>query len=59
MLFAPLFLIIPGAATGSALVVEGISMMETLRTILRKDKSYLPKWPAWIMGVLMIMYFIF
>lgn len=102
MLFAPLFLIIPGAATGSALVVVGISMMETLRdidfdateflpvavmllvtafmfdyvagialgmftyliisvlrAILRKDKSYLPKWPAWIMGVLMVMYFIF
>ena len=102
MLFAPLFLIIPGAATGSALVVVGISMLETLRGIdfepveflpvavmllvtaymfdyvggialgmftylvisvlralLRKDASYLPKWPAWVLGVLMVLYFVF
>lgn len=102
MLFAPLFLIIPGAATGSALVVVGISMLETLRgidfepveflpvavmllvtaymfdyvggialgmftylvisvlrAILRKDASYLPKWPAWVLGVLMVLYFVF
>ncbi|MFQ7003730.1 MAG: hypothetical protein ACLRRT_08690 [Ruthenibacterium lactatiformans] len=32
MLFSPLFLMIPGAATGSALIVVGISM-ETLRDV--------------------------
>ena len=42
MLFAPLFLIIPGAATGSALVVVGISMLETLRGIDFEPVEFLP-----------------
>lgn len=102
MLFSPLFLMIPNAATGSALIVVGISMLETLkgvdfesldflpvavmllvtafmfdyvagialgmfvylvasvlRAIINKDKKSVPAWPAWVMGVLMVLYFVF
>lgn len=102
MLFSPLFLMIPGAATGSALIVVGISMLETLRdvdfngaeflpvavmllvtaykgdyvagialgmftylvvsvirAILEKDAKRIPQWPAWVLGVLMVLYFVF
>ena len=102
MLFSPLFLMIPGAATGSALIVVGISMLETLRDVdfsgseflpvavmllvtaykgdyvagialgmftylvvsviralVNRDAKYVPQWPAWVLGVLMVLYFIF
>lgn len=102
MLFSPLFLMIPGAATGSALVVVGISMLETLRdvdfngseflpvavmllvtaflgdyvagialgmfiylvvsvirAIVDKSAKHIPAWPAWVLGVLMVLYFVF
>ena len=102
MLFSPLFLMIPGAATGSALFVVGISMLETLRDVdfsgseflpvavmllvtaykgdyvagialgmftylvvsviralVNRDAKYVPQWPAWVLGVLMVLYFIF
>ena len=101
MLFSPLFLMIPNAATGSALVIVGISMLETmagvdfepaeflpvavmifvtifmndyvagialgmfvflilsvLRYFISKEGS-LPEWPAWALGALMILYFVF
>lgn len=101
MFFAPVFLMIPGAATGAALVVVGISMIETLkevdfepveflpvavmllvtayasdyvggialgmfvylvisviRSILKHDTSFIPRWPAWVLGVMMALYFI-
>ncbi len=101
MFFAPVFLMIPGAATGAALVVVGISMIETLkdvdftpveflpvavmllvtayasdyvggialgmftyivisviRSILKRDVSLIPRWPAWALGVMMALYFI-
>lgn len=102
MFIAPLFLMIPSAATGSALVIVGISMIETLanvdfepadfapvgammmvtafmfdyvggivigmyvyiliqliRAIFNRDKSYIPSIPVWIMAALMALYFIF
>ncbi len=102
MLFSPLFLMIPGAATGSALIVVGISMLETLRDVdfngaeflpvavmllvtaykgdyvagialgmftylvvsviraaVNRDAKQIPQWPAWLLGVLMVLYFIF
>ncbi|MFQ9679219.1 MAG: hypothetical protein ACLRZH_03140 [Ruthenibacterium lactatiformans] len=101
-MFQPLFLMIPGAATGSALIVVGISMLETLRDVdfsgseflpvavmllvtaykgdyvagialgmftylvvsviralVNRDAKYVPQWPAWVLGVLMVLYFIF
>ena len=42
MLFSPLFLMIPGAATGSALIVVGISMLETLRDVGFRALNFLP-----------------
>lgn len=42
MLFSPLFLMIPGAATGSALIVVGISMLETLRDVDFSGSEFLP-----------------
>ncbi len=102
MFISPLFLMIPGAATGSALIVVGISMLETLkgvdfdgadflpvatmllvtifmfdyvagialgmflyliisviRALIDKDAKHIPSWPAWILGVLMVLYFVF
>lgn len=102
MLFSPLFLMIPNAATGSALIVVGISMLETLkgvdfesieflpvavmllttafmfdyvggialgmffylivsviRAIVTRDAKAIPVWPAWLLGVLMVLYFVF
>lgn len=102
MLFSPLFLMIPNAATGSALIVVGISMLETLkevnfesveflpvavmllatafmfdyvggialgmffylivsviRAIVTKSWKEVPAWPAWLLGVMMVLYFIF
>lgn len=99
---SPLFLMIPGAATGAALLVVGISMIETiseldtdpvsflpvvcmwlvtiymsdyvggivigmgvhivisvLRAIFERDKKLIPSVPEWILGALMILYFIF
>ena len=101
MFIAPVFLMIPGAATGAALVVVGISMLETLkdvdfspveflpiavmllttayasdyvggialgmfvylvvsvvRSILRRDATFIPRWPAWVLGIMMALYFV-
>ena len=42
MLFAPLFLMVPTAATAPALVVIGISMMQTLKDVDFKNVEWFP-----------------
>lgn len=42
MLFAPLFLMIPTAATSPALIVIGISMMQTLKNVDFSDSEWYP-----------------
>lgn len=42
MLFAPLFLMIPTAATAPALIVIGISMMQTLKNVDFSDTEWYP-----------------
>jgi AGZA family xanthine/uracil permease-like MFS transporter len=42
MLFAPLFLMIPTAATSPALIVIGISMMQTLKNVDFSDHEWYP-----------------
>ena len=102
MFFAPLFTIIPAAATGAAEIIIGISLLETmvnldfepfelapvlvmvlvtafmgdfvagialglyvylmintLRAICERRRDSLPGLPIWILGALMVLYFIF
>lgn len=42
MLFAPLFLMVPTAATAPALIIIGISMMQTLRDVDFKNVEWFP-----------------
>ena len=48
MLFAPLFLMVPTAATAPALIIIGISMMQTLKDVDFKSVEWFP------VGVMMI-----
>lgn len=42
MLFAPLFLMVPNAATAPALIIIGISMMQTLKDVDFKNVEWFP-----------------
>ncbi len=42
MLFAPLFLMVPTAATAPALIVIGISMMQTLKDVDFRNVEWFP-----------------
>ena len=51
--FVPLFLMIPGAATGAALVVVGISMLETVKDLDFEPIEFLPVAAMWLTTVYM------
>ncbi len=42
MFFAPLFIMIPGAATGSALIIIGVSLVETLSNVDFTPADFVP-----------------
>lgn len=50
---SPLFLMIPGAATGAALVVVGISMLETVKDLDFEPIEFLPVAAMWLTTVYM------
>lgn len=50
---SPLFLCIPGAATGAALVVVGISMLETVASIDTDPVEFLPVAAMWLITIFM------
>lgn len=50
---SPLFLCIPGAATGAALVVVGISMLETVSGIDTDPVEFLPVAAMWLITIFM------
>lgn len=50
---SPLFLMIPGAATGAALVVVGISMMETISSLDTEPVAFLPVACMWLITIFM------
>ena len=50
---SPLFLMIPGAATGAALVVVGISMIETISALDTEPAAFLPVACMWLVTIFM------
>ncbi len=50
---SPLFLMIPGAATGAALVVVGISMVETIGNLDTNPVQFLPVVCMWLVTIFM------
>jgi len=50
---SPLFLMIPGAATGAALVVVGISMIETINGLDTNPVDFLPVACMWLVTIFM------
>lgn len=50
---SPLFLMIPGAATGAALVVVGISMIETIGQLDTEPVNFLPVACMWLVTIFM------
>lgn len=53
MVFAPLFQMIPGAATGAALVVVGISLLETMVNLDYEPFEFAPVVTMWLVTLFM------
>ena len=34
-------------------------VVSVIRALVNRDAKYVPQWPAWVLGVLMVLYFIF
>ena len=53
---SPLFLMIPGAATGAALVIVGISLLETAKGLDFTPVEFLPVASMWLVSIFMYDY---
>lgn len=43
---------------GIALGMFVYLVISVIRSILKHDTSFIPRWPAWVLGVMMALYFI-
>lgn len=44
---------------GIALGMFTYLVVSVIRALVNRDAKYVPQWPAWVLGVLMVLYFIF